>query len=233
MRSKPLDLNTCPVPTSLHQFCGATDKPKPAWFWDPNQETVTMILMPKSPNRSCRFWIPNRETLHHISFEAQPRNRPPVFRPNREKPSPLVLRPNWRKLSPLILRSNQRRPSEWFWGQTTHKPSTLVLRLNQETRAPRLHVHGVDRTRRHSTSRSSGHRVPDMCDHPRFSAPGLQLLPQSSSLHAMPHLSPAHHETSKCEKNKMKLSRIRIQISSSQWLITIKPRNWPLGFSPY
>jgi hypothetical protein len=27
------------------------------------------------------------------------------------------------------------------------------------------------------------------------------------------------------------LSQIRIQNSSSQWLITIKPRNWPLGFS--
>jgi hypothetical protein len=28
----------------------------------------------------------------------------------------------------------------------------------------------------------------------------------------------------------MKLSRIQIQPSPSQWLITIKPRNWPLGF---
>jgi hypothetical protein len=29
----------------------------------------------------------------------------------------------------------------------------------------------------------------------------------------------------------MKLSRIQIQTSPSQWLITIKPMNWPLGFS--
>jgi hypothetical protein len=29
----------------------------------------------------------------------------------------------------------------------------------------------------------------------------------------------------------MKLSRIRIQTLPSQWLITIKPRNEPLGFS--
>jgi hypothetical protein len=76
---------------------------------------------------------------------------------------------------------------------------TLVLRLNQETRAPRLHVHGADRTRRHPTSRPPGHRVPDLCDHPRSFAPGLLLLPQSSSLHAVPHLPPAHHETSKCD----------------------------------
>jgi hypothetical protein len=78
------------------------------------------------------------------------------------------------------------------------KPSTtLVLRLNQETCAPSLHVPGADRTRRHPTSRPPGHRVPDLCDRPRSSAPGLLLLPRSSSLHAIPHLPPAHHETSK------------------------------------
>jgi hypothetical protein len=93
--------------------------------------------------------------------------------------------------------ASPENPSEWFWGQTTHKPSTLVLRLNHETRVPRLHVHGADRTWRHPTSRSPGHRVPDLCDHPRSSAPGLLLLPQPSSLHVMPHLPPAHHKTSK------------------------------------
>jgi hypothetical protein len=40
---------------------------------------------------------------------------------------------------------------------------TLVLRLNQETHAPRLLVHGADHTQRHPTSRSSGHRVLDLC----------------------------------------------------------------------
>jgi hypothetical protein len=133
---------------------------------------------------------PKSGTLHHLSFEAQPRNQLPVLRPNREKPSPPVLRPNWRKPSPLFLRPNQRKPSQqvlrpnrqktsppilrlnrqkpskWFWGQTTHKPSTLVLRLNQKTRAFCLHVHGVDRTQRHPTSRSPGHRVLNLCDHP-------------------------------------------------------------------
>jgi hypothetical protein len=73
----------------------------------------------------------------------------------------------------------------------------LVLRLNQETRASSLHVTGADHTRRHPTSRPSGHWVPDLCDHPRSSAPGLLLLSRSSSLHAMPHLPSAHHETSK------------------------------------
>jgi hypothetical protein len=136
--SKLLDLNTCSTPTSLRRFCGATDKLKPTWFWGPNQETVAVILRPKSPNQSCRF------------------------EPQTGKPS-----------------------------------TTLILRLNQETHAPSLHVPAADRTRRHPTSRLPGHRVFDLCDRLRSSAPDLLLLPWSSSLDAMPHLPPAHHEISK------------------------------------
>jgi hypothetical protein len=45
-----------------------------------------------------------------------------------------------------------------------------------------------------------------VCHDPRSSAPGLLLLPQSSSLHAFPHLPPAHHETSKHDSlNKTKI----------------------------
>jgi hypothetical protein len=36
-----------------------------------------------------------------------------------------------------------------------------------------------------------------MLHHPWSSAPSLLLLPRSSSLPAMPHLSPTHHKTSK------------------------------------
>jgi hypothetical protein len=111
--------------------------------------------------------------------------------------------------NPLGFETQTKKPSWWFWGpnhQTraagfeaqTGKPSTtLFLRLNQETRPSSLHVPGADCTRRHPTSRPPGHRVPDMCDHPRSSALGLLLLPRSSSLHAMPRQPPAHHETSK------------------------------------
>jgi hypothetical protein len=49
----------------------------------------------------------------------------------------------------------------------------------------------------HGATRPPGHRVPDLCNHPRSYTPGLLLLPQSSSVHVMPHLPPAHHETSK------------------------------------
>jgi hypothetical protein len=97
-------------------FEAQTDKPPPTLFWGPNQETITIILRPKSSNRRPWFWGPNQE------------------------------------------------PSQWFWGQTTDKPSPPVLRLNRKTCASRLlHVYDADCTRRHPTSRSSGHWVSDLC----------------------------------------------------------------------
>jgi hypothetical protein len=52
----------------------------------------------------------------------------------------------------VVLRSNHSQTiAIGFEAQTNEKPSTLVLRLNQETRPPRLHVHGAGRTR-HPTS---------------------------------------------------------------------------------
>jgi hypothetical protein len=51
-------------------FCGATNKLVPAWFWGPNQESGTVILRHKSPNRSYRFWGSNRKT-HRSWFWGQ------------------------------------------------------------------------------------------------------------------------------------------------------------------
>jgi hypothetical protein len=93
------------------------------------------------------------------------------------------------------------------------------LRLNQETCAPHLYVHGTNCTRRHPTSRSSDHRVPDLCNHPQFSTSGLLLLPRFSSLHAIPHLPPAYHETSKHdspnEQNKGKTNKTVPNLNSN------------------
>jgi hypothetical protein len=127
------------VASSL-QFCGATDKPKHACFLGTKQKTVVVILSPKSLNRSYRFLGSNRKTLHHLIFMLNQETVTTNFEPKPEKPSPPVLRPN------------RRKPFQWFWGQTIDKLSTLVLRLNQETRTPRLHVHSADRTRRHPTT---------------------------------------------------------------------------------
>jgi hypothetical protein len=79
-RSKLSDLDACPVPSSLHRFCGTTDKPKPAWFWGPSQETVAVILSSKPvlsilrttpENPSHRFWGQTKENSA-TSFEVKP-----------------------------------------------------------------------------------------------------------------------------------------------------------------
>jgi hypothetical protein len=132
-------------------------------------------------------------------FEAKPTETVATgFKAKPVKTVWVVLRSNHSQTVVIVCEAQtDEKSSQWFWGQTTDKPSTLVLRLNQETWAPRLHVYGADRTRRHPTSRSPDHRVPDLCNHPWSSAPALLLLSQSSSLHAMLRLPPAHHETSK------------------------------------
>jgi hypothetical protein len=87
---------------------------------------------------------------------------------------PLVLWHNQQTIAHLILRPKPRNRHGDFVGQITKpelpvlrskpgNPSTMVLRLSQETRAPRLLVHGADYTQHHPTSRSSGHQVPDLC----------------------------------------------------------------------
>jgi hypothetical protein len=274
MRSKPLDLDACPTPTSLRRFCGATDKLKSTWFWVTNQKNRrgnfdAQITKPKLSVLRLKLG-----SLYHLSFDAQPRNPPPILRSNRKKPSLPVWcqtgenRRHWfwgqtrenrragfevkqletvvigfkaqtnKKPSSPVLRPNRWKPSKWFWDQTTHKQSTLVLRLNQETRAPRLHVHGADRTRRHPTSRSSGQEYPTCVT---ITDPLHQIF---YSWHDSHHCMSCHTchlyttrqaniilQKNKDKKNKAKLSRIQIQTSPNQWLVIIKLRNWPLVFS--
>jgi hypothetical protein len=81
----------------------------------------------------------NRQTIAHIVLRSKPRNCHGDFVVQITKLQQPVLRPNW------------------------EKPSILVLRLNQETRAPHLLVHSANRTQRLPTSRSSDHRVSDLC----------------------------------------------------------------------
>jgi hypothetical protein len=81
----------------------------------------------------------NRQTEACLVLSTKPRNRFANFEAQITKPELPVLRTKPENLT------------------------TLVLRLNQEIHAPRLLVHGTDRTRRHPTYRSSGQRVSDLC----------------------------------------------------------------------
>jgi hypothetical protein len=72
-------------------------------------------------------------------LRSKPRNCHGDFVVQITKLQQPVLRPNW------------------------EKSSILVLRLNQETRSPHLLVHSANRTQRLPTSRSSDHRLSDLC----------------------------------------------------------------------
>jgi hypothetical protein len=81
----------------------------------------------------------NQQTIAHLVFRPKPRNCRSDLVGQIMKPQLPVLRP---------------KPGN---------PPTLVLRPNQETCAPCLLVHVANRTQCQPTSRSSGHRVPDLC----------------------------------------------------------------------
>jgi hypothetical protein len=134
------------------RFWGQTARNRRSWFWGQTAR-----------NRRNRFWSQTVRNHRHRFWRQTGKTVWVVLRSNHSQTVAIGFEAH-----------TDEKLSEWFCGQTTHKPSTLVLRLNQETHAPRLHVHGL-----------------------RSSAPGLLLLPWSSSLDVMPHLPPAHHETSK------------------------------------
>jgi hypothetical protein len=198
------------------------ENPPPPWFWGPTKkrttgfeakpkETVATSFEAKLEKTVATSFEAKLEKAVTTSFEAKLEKTVATgfeailektvaagFEAKPAKTIWVVLRPNHSQTVAIGFEAQtDEKQSECFWRQMTHKPSTLVLRLNQETRAPHLDVHGAERTQRHPTSRSSDHSETDLCDHPRSSAPGLLLLPRFSSLHTMPHLPPAHHETSK------------------------------------
>jgi hypothetical protein len=118
-RNKPLDVDAYPTPTSIHRFYDTIDKLKSAWFWDPKQETVAVILRPISLNQSCQFWGPNRETWA-TGFEAKPGEIVLV-----------VLRPNHWQTIDLAFEAkprNSRSSSPCAWYRLhTMSPDLLIV----------------------------------------------------------------------------------------------------------
>jgi hypothetical protein len=86
----------------------------------------------------------------------------------------------------LVLGPKIRNYHGDFDAQIT-KPPTLILRLNQATRSPRLLVHGADHKRRHPTSWSSDHWVPNLY------LTILSPLHQVSYSCLDPHYCPPYH----------------------------------------
>jgi hypothetical protein len=177
-------------------------------LWRNRQTKAHLVLRPKPRNHRGDFEAPITKP-ELLVLRPKARNPPPPWfwgstkKPTADfeaKPGETVATSFEAKLEKTVATGFEAKLVKTIRVVLRPKHSQTIdlgLRLNQETRAPSLRVTGADRTWRHQTSRPPGYRVPDLCDHPLSSAPGLLLLPQSSSLHSMPHLPPAHHETSK------------------------------------
>jgi hypothetical protein len=139
----------------------------------------------------------NQQTIAHLVLRPKPRNRRGDFVGQITKPQLPVLKPN------------PGNPSEWFWGQTARivatgfevkQGETIDLGFDAEPRNVRASS-TCGWCRPHIASPDLSIVRPQstwlVLDHPRSSAPSLLLLPRFSSLPAMPHLSPTHHETIK------------------------------------
>jgi hypothetical protein len=118
----------------------------------------------------------------------------------------------------MVLRTKPKNRRIWFWGKTKkHVLLSPCACCRLHTVSPDLSIVRPPSTR-------------PMLDYSRSSAPGLLLLPRSSSLPAMSHLPLTHHEISKRDSpHKIDSSRtteifqIWIQTMTCQWLIIIKP----------
>jgi hypothetical protein len=110
------------------------------------------VRVPRADLPSSVLWH-NRQTESRLVLRHKPRNHRSDFEAQITK------------LKLPVLRSKPVNCHGDFDIQITKSENLtiLVLRLNQETRAPRFHVHVIDHTRCYPTSRSSDHRVPDLC----------------------------------------------------------------------
>jgi hypothetical protein len=109
----------------------------------------------------CRRVSPHRLHLV-IGFEAQIDKPPPLDFGGWTKKLAWWFWGTNHQIIDLSFEAQTKKPSQRFWCQTTDKPSPPILRLNWKTCASHLlHVYDADHTRRHPTSRWSGHRVPD------------------------------------------------------------------------
>jgi hypothetical protein len=163
-----------------------------------------------------------------IAFVAQPINY-----------SPLGFEAQTKKLLWWVWGSNHQTIAAGFEAQTKKPKATgfeaklgEMVDIGFEATSCRPHTASPDLSIIQPTS------TQPVLDHPRSSAPGLLLLPWSSSLSTMPHLSPAHHKTIKhvsphkidSSVEPLKFLRLKFKPRQVSYSSQIKPRYWPHGF---
>jgi hypothetical protein len=151
----------------------------------------------------------------------------------------------------LNFKIQTKKSSQWFWGPNHQtravdfevkigKPSTFVLRLNQETRAPSLHVHGTDHTWHHLTSRSPSHWVSDLCltisgplHRVSYSChdPCRYPLCRTCHLHITRQANTIFHMNQRIKIKLPKCFRFEFKSQHVNDSSHIKPMYWSLGFS--
>jgi hypothetical protein len=106
--------------------------PPPPWFLGSTKKPTAGIEVKPGETVATSFEAKLKKTVA-TGFEAKPEKTTVAgFEAKPAKTVQVVLRPN-----------HSQTVAIGFDAQTDEKPSTLVLRLNQETCTPRLHVHGV------------------------------------------------------------------------------------------
>jgi hypothetical protein len=159
--------------------------------------------MPKSPNRSCWFWGTSQET-RATDFEAKP-----------EKIVRVVLKPNHSQTVDLGFEAQPRN----------RRFSSSCARYRPHTMSPDL---PIVRPLSIWPMRPS----PVLCVRSHTPTTILIATRHAAAATCTPRDKQMWFSTRKKDKVKTtKMSQIQIQTSTSQWLITIKIRNLPLGFS--
>jgi hypothetical protein len=185
-----------------------------------------VILISKSPNRSCRFGGPNQETVTAgfvakpletvaAGFEAKPPETVTIgFEAKLVETVRVILMSNHSQTIDLDFETQSRNPrssSPHAWCRPDTVPPDLSIARPPSTRPVRPSAVLYTRSPNSVTILvAARHAAPATCK------PWDKQMRFSKRYKI---------------KIKTKMSQIRIQISPSQWLITIKPRNWPLGFS--
>ncbi len=208
-RSKPLDLDMCPTPS--HPPIGFVAQPT-------NRSLLDFEVKTKKPSRW--FWGLNHQT-RAADFEAQ-----------TGKPS-----------TTLVLRLNQEIVTTGFEAKS--EKTVLVLLSPNHWQTIALYFEAQPRNQSPRARCRSYTTSPDLSivwqltTRPVWLSPFIcTRFPTITFLITARHAAPAHHETSKRDSSHKidsseitKMSQIWIQTLACQWLITIKSRYWPLGFS--
>jgi hypothetical protein len=195
--------------------------------------------MPKLPNRSCQFWGPNRKT-RATGFEVKPgeivdtgfevKTEKTVATSFETKVEKTVTTSVEAKLEKTVTTGFKAKSEKTVTTGFEAQPKNL--RYSSPHARCRPHTVLLDLPIVRPPSTWPVRPSPILCT--RSSTPATILI---AVRHAAPATCISQDKqtwffTRYKDKGKTtKMSCIRIQTSPSQWLITLKPRNWPLGLS--